>query len=110
MRRAIVLQVRTSPDKNTGENLVWVVLGRIPSKSKDGKIFYPKTTDIVISTVAGELRSPDKYLKFLSLNVGAIVNVEMTINEYNNKPVVFSIETIVDSVFSEADLYGENGK
>ena len=107
MKRAIVLQVRSSVDNNTQENLAWVTVGCIPSKMKDGRLYSPKTTDILITTVAGEVRSPDKFKKYKNLKIGSLVDVVMALNEYNNKLFVEDILTVADSVYTDDDLYGK---
>ncbi|MBR1676961.1 MAG: hypothetical protein IJ706_06620 [Clostridia bacterium] len=107
MKRAIVLQVRTSEDKTTHETLAWVTVGCVPSKMKDGRLFYPKSSDTLVTTCAGELRSPDKFKKFKNLKIGAIVDLHMALNEFTNKSFVFDIVVSTDSLYSEEDLYGK---
>lgn len=54
MKRAIVLQVRESENKqNNNEKTVWVTVGLLPSKMKNGNLYYPRTTDVCVSTCAG---------------------------------------------------------
>ena len=111
MKRAIVLQVRQSEDKDTHETLAWVTVGCIPAKMKDGRLYFPKSSDILITTCAGETRSPDKFKKFKDLKVGSIVDLQMALNEYTNKSFVNDIIVSTDSKFSEDDLYEKkNGK
>ncbi len=111
MKRAIVLQVRQSEDKNTHETLTWVTVGCIPAKMKDGRLYFPKSSDILITTCAGETRSPDKFKKYKNLKVGAIVDLQMALNEFTDKSFVNDIVVSTDSVYNDADLYEKkNGK
>lgn len=110
MKRGIVLQVRTSQDKATKETLVWVVVGQLPNAMKEGNLYYPKSSDVLINTVAGETRSPDKFKKFKSLKIGTLVKVEMALSEFSNKPFVSDIIVISESAFTNKELFGDNAK
>lgn len=104
MKRAIVLSVRESKDKNTNENTVWVTLGIMPSKYGEGKIFYPKSSEICVSTVAGELRNPDNYKLYKDLKIGDIVNVVYGFNEFTQKPFVNELLCVCETPYSIDDL------
>ena len=110
MKRGIVLKVRKSEDKQTKESLVWVVVGRLPYAMKEGKLFYPRSTEVLITTVAGETRSPDKYKKYLSLKIGTLVNVQMALNEFSNKAFVNDIVVVSESAFTDKELFGDNAQ
>lgn len=106
MKRAIVLQVRESENKqNNNEKTVWVTVGLLPSKMKSGNLFYPKTTDICVSTCAGILTKPDNYDKFRKLAIGSIVDLSYGVNEFNNKVYVTDISVVCDSPFEAKDLF-----
>ncbi|MBR1891758.1 MAG: hypothetical protein IJ811_04630 [Clostridia bacterium] len=110
MKRAIVLQVRTSEDRETHETLAWVSVGCIPARMQDGRLYYPKTSDTLITTCAGETRSPDKFKKFKSLKVGSVVDLQMALNEFTNKSFVNDIIVRVDSKYVDEELYGKNNE
>lgn len=107
MKRGIVLQVRESENKKNGnEKTIWIVIGLLPSKMKNGGLYYPKTTDVCVSTCAGMLTKPDKYSYFKSLTTGSIVKLEYGVNDYANKVFVENIETLCESPFDDNDLFG----
>ena len=100
MKRAIVLQVRESENKqNNNEKTVWVTVGLLPSKMKNGNLYYPRTT------CAGALTKPDNYEKFRKLAIGSLVDLTYGINEFTNKPFVADISLSCESPFTAADLY-----
>ena len=105
MKRGFILQVRTSEDKQTKEMLAWVTIGCIPSKMKDGRLYFPKSSDTLISTCAGANRDPDKFKRYKELKVGTLIDVQTAISEYTEKPFINNLFVVIDSPFSESDLY-----
>ena len=104
MKRAIVTSVRTSKDKKSGEDNAWVTVSIMPSKMSNGNLFYPKSSEISVTSCAGALRAPDKFAKFNSLRIGALVDIHYGVNEYTQKPFVDDITLVKDSPFSNSDL------
>ena len=106
MKRAIVLQVRESENKqNNNEKAAWVTVGLLPAKMKSGNLFYPRSTETCVSTCAGVLTKPDNYEKFRKLAIGSIVDLTYGINEFTNKPFVADISVVCESPFTAEDLY-----
>lgn len=104
MKRAIVTCVRMSKDVKSGEDNCWVTMSIMPSKMNNGNLYYPKSSDISITTCAGAIRTPDKYMKYLGLNLGDIVNIHYALNEYTQKPFVNDIEIVKPTPYEESDL------
>lgn len=108
MRRGIVLSVRDSEDKETHEKQLWVTVGKLPViDRKTGRVYAPKSTETIVVTMAGELRTPDKYSSFKSLKPGDLVEINFGVNEYTEKTYVDSLVVIVPSPYTVKDLYGE---
>lgn len=106
MKRAIVLQVRESENKqNNNEKTVWVTVGLLPSKMRNGNLYYPRTTDVCVSTCAGALTKPDNYEKFRKLAIGSLVDLTYGMNEFTNKPFVADVAVACESPFTADDLY-----
>lgn len=106
MKRAIVLQVRESENKrNNNEKTVWVTLGLLPSKMKNGNLYYPKTSDVCISTCAGQLTKPDGYSAFKSLAIGSIVGIGYGVNEITGNSFISTLDVLIDSPFTSEDLF-----
>ena len=104
MKRAIVTSVRTSKDNKSGEDNAWVTVSIMPSKMSNGNLFYPKSSEISVTSCAGALRAPDKFVKFNSLRIGALVDIHYGFNEYTQKPFVDDITLVKDSPFVDSDL------
>ena len=106
MKRAIVLQVRESENKqNNNKKTVWVTVGILPAKMKNGGLYYPRSTDVCVSTCAGALTKPDNYEKYRKLAIGSLVDLYYEVNEYTNKPFVSDITVTCESPFEAKDLY-----
>ena len=104
MKRAIVTCVRVSKDNKTGEDNVWVTMSIMPSKMTNGNLFYPKSSDISVTTFAGAIKSPDKFKQYKELKIGDLVNVHYSLNEYNQKPFISEVVFFADSPYKESDL------
>lgn len=104
MKRAIVVSVRTSVDAKTNENVVWVSCAVMPSKGNNGKVYYPKSTGIVVTTCAGELSKPDNYGKYSSLKIGDIVDINYGFNEFTEKAFVENLLFYKSSGIKESEL------
>lgn len=104
MKRAIVTCVRTSKDSKSGEDNAWVTMSIMPSKMNNGNLFYPKSSDISVSTCAGALRAADKFSKYQGLKLGDLVDVHYGFNEYTQKPFIDDIILVKSSPFKDSDL------
>lgn len=104
MKRAIVVSVRMSIDKKTNENVVWVSSAIMPTKGNNGKIYYPKSTDIVVTTCAGELSKPDNYSSYSSLKIGDIVDISYGLNDFTQKAFVSGLLYVKSCGVKESEL------
>lgn len=104
MKRAIVTCVRTSKDSKSGEDNAWVTMSIMPAKMNNGNLFYPKSSDISVSTCAGALRAADKFSKYQGFKLGDVVDVHYGFNEYTQKPFVDDIILVKSSPFKDSDL------
>lgn len=104
MKRAIVTSVRVSKDKKTGEDNVWVTASIMPSKSSSGNVYYPKSSDISVTTCAGALRAPDKFTKYQLLKLGDIIDITYGFNEFTQKPFIDDVTVVKSSPYKESDL------
>lgn len=105
MKRAIVTVVRESVDENTKEPLVFVSMGVLPSKMKDGGLWYQKKDGSFLTTCFGKNRNENAFNFAKSLLPGAIVDVIYGVNEFTGKTFVASLSSVCDSPFSENVLY-----
>ena len=105
MKRAVVVAVRENADKKTGENNLWVTLAVMPAKMTNGGLYYPKSTDMLVSSCFGEIRHPDKFAQYKGLNIGALVDIEYGFNEVRQKPFVRELHNIKDSPYKDTEIY-----
>ena len=89
MKRAIVTCVRTSKDNKSGEDNVWVTMSIMPSKMTNGNLFYPKSSDISVSTCAGAIKAPDKFTKYQGLKLGDVVDIQSALSRTYQKIIRF---------------------
>lgn len=104
MKRALVISVRTSKDKQTSEDVAWVTVALMPTKMQNGNLFYPKSSDISVSTNAGAIRAKDKFSKYCSFKLGDLVDIHYGFNEYTQKPYVDDITLVKSTPYKESDL------
>ena len=104
MKRAIVTCVRTSKDKETNEDVTWVTSALMPTKMQNGNLFYPKSSDISVSTCAGAIKASDKFTKYQGLKLGDIVDIHYGFNEFTQKPYVDDITLVKSTLYKESDL------
>lgn len=104
MKRAIVTSVRVSQDKKTSEDNVWVTASIMPSKSSNGNLYYPKSSDISLTTCAGALRAPDKFTKFQLLKIGDVIDIKYGFNEFTQKPFIDDITVVKSTPYKDSDL------
>lgn len=105
MKRAIVTVVRESVDQKTNEPLIFVVMGVLPSKMKDGGLWYPSKDKSFLYTCFGKERNEALFNFAKSLLPGAIVGVVFGVNEFTGKNFISSLSSVCDSPFSEEQLY-----
>ena len=108
MKKAIVLSVRTGQDKDTGEDLVWVTLGKLPTKNREkGTIYAPIKSETVICVSANKSRTTAKYNTYITFNVGDLVELYLAVNEVSEKTYVDNVVLVKSSPYTEAEIYGE---
>ena len=104
MKRAIVTSIRTSKDNKSGEDNAWVTMSIMPSKMSNGNLFYPKSSDISVSTCAGAIRAADKFAKYQVFKIGDVVDIHYGFNEYTQKPFVDDITLVKSSPYKDSEL------
>lgn len=107
MKRAMVMSVRPTVDKKTGDNVVYVTLYDMGNRNKEGVIFTAKSGEAVRTAFANEVRTPEKYAKYKSLTIGSLCNLDLGVNDFDGKVYVSNLEVIHDSPFTLDDIYGE---
>ena len=49
MKRCILVSSRENKDKETGDELLFLTLYRLPSKMKNGGLWYPKSCEAIVT-------------------------------------------------------------
>lgn len=104
MKRAIVVSVRTSKDTKTGEDTAWLTLAVMPSKTKDGRLYLPKSTDVPVNTSAAALRTPDKFTKYRDFKIGDLVDIHYALNDFTQKVFVEDITLVANSPYDMSQV------
>lgn len=98
MKKGILVSKRTAKDKTSGNDVLWLNIYELPReyKNKDGQtaLFYPKSTDAVITCCVDSQKNPNSYLELSLVNEGTILAVHFAINDYTNKSYVSSVDVI----------------
>ena len=103
MKRTILISTRQNKDEKTGDELLFLTLSKLPNKMNNGGLWYPKKDELIINTCINKSRSPEEYEKMLKILPGALVDVTLGLNEYNNK--VYVVKT---DVVPGTDMYTED--
>lgn len=107
MKIAMVMSVRATQDKKTGENVVYVTLYDMGRRGSNGVIYSAKTGEAVRTAYAKETFNSEKYAKYKALAVGSLCSMDLGINDYDNRVYVSNLELHMQSPYSLDDIYGE---
>ena len=107
MRRFILVSSRIGEDKETTDEILFLTLYRLPSKMKDGGLWYPKKDDALTTTCINKTNRPEEFDKLKSVLPCSLVDVTFGVNEFTNKSFIAKIDLVKDTVnlFSEEELY-----
>ena len=81
MKRCIVTGVRKSEDSKTKDKLLFVTLHRLPSKMKNGGLWFPKLNEAVVTACFNQSTDKDGYEKYSALEAGATDFIQKPINK-----------------------------
>ena len=106
MKRTILISTRQNKDEKTGDELLFLTLSKLPNKMNNGGLWYPKKDELIINTCINKSRSPEEYEKMLKILPGALVDVTLGLNEYNNKVYVVKTDVVPGTdMYTEEMLY-----
>ena len=105
MKRCFVVGVRENQDEKTKENILFVTLCQLPSKMKNGGLWYPKKADLITTACFGEQRHPSQYKEYKTLGIGSLVDVVYGVNEFTGTVFVANLTVKQESVYTDADLF-----
>ena len=106
MRRCILISTRQNKDEKTGDELMFLILSRLPRKMNTGGLWYPKKDELIINTCINKSRSPEEFAKMQNVLPGTLIDVTLGLNEYTNKAYVVKTDVVEGTdVFTEDMLY-----
>lgn len=107
MKRCILIASRTNTDKETGDELLFLTLSRLPSKMSNGGLWYPKSNELLSTICINKTRKPDDFKKFSKMLPGTLIDITLGVNEFNGKLFVAQYEAVEGTVnvFTEDKLY-----
>lgn len=94
MKRCILCYTRESEDKETKDKLLFLTLACLPSKMKDGGLWYPKKTDTLVTACINATKSPKDYQDFKMINPGALIDITYGFNEFNNSTFIAKVDLV----------------
>lgn len=106
MKRAMIMGVRKTTNKNTNDNVVYVTIFILGNRSKKGDVYLPKPDDAVKIAYANQTTNLEKYDKYVSLAVGSICDVTLGVSDFNGDVFVSDLKVVLESPYTLDDLYG----
>lgn len=108
MKKGLVLSVRTGVDKDTNEDVVFVTIGKLPTKSREtGKIFAPLKSETLLCVQGNKVKSTAKYNTYKDFKVGDLVELYFGVSSISEKVFVDNIVLVKNSPFTEEEIFGE---
>ena len=106
MKRCILVSCRIQKDKETNDNLMFLVLYRLPSVMSNGGLWYPKTNEAIVNVCVNETKDKQKYDQLLKINPGALFDITYGVNDFTQKTFVALCDLVPGSnLHSSVDLY-----
>lgn len=104
MKRCILVNCRTNQDKETGDELMFLTLYRLPNKMSNGGLWHPKANEAVINACINKTKKPEEFEKFSKIYPGALIDVTFGLNDFNNKTFVASLDLVKDTNLYDANI------
>ena len=106
MKRCILIDLRTNKDKETGDDLMFLTLSKLPSKMSNGGLWHPKQNEMMVNVCINKTKNQEDYEKFSQVNPGALFDVTFGINDFNNKTFVATCTLVPESnKHTQEELY-----
>ena len=108
MKKVILAQARVAEDKQTKERLVFVTFINLPTKTSQGKVWYPKSDDLCTISCFGEDRTPALFGLLRKAVPGTLCGVTFGVNDYTGKTYIADVEILKEG-YTESDIYERSG-
>ena len=106
MKRCILVGTRTGKDKETGDELLFLTFCKLASRMSNGGLWQPKQSELLVTACVNKKRKPDEFAKFSKILPGALFDITMGVNDFNNKPFVAAFDLVEGTnLFDEKLVY-----
>lgn len=106
MKRYILVNARVNKDTKTNANLLFLTMAKLPSKMKDGGLWYPKKDELILTACINEDDKPQDFEDFSTLNPGTLIDVIFGLNDFTQKVVVQSLHVVPGTnMYRNEELY-----
>ena len=103
-RRCLVVSNKLGTDEKTKDTLLYLAAYRLPTKRKDGGLWYPKSSEAIVNVCVNKTRDPEKFNRLSSIQYGALVDIDFGVNEFTDKTYVASVELVPNTSFLTDDI------
>ena len=103
-RRCLVVCNKLGTDEKTKDTLMYLTLYRLPTKRKDGGLWYPKSSEAIVNVCVNKTRDPEKFNRLAQISLGSLVDIEFGFNEFTDKSFVASVELVPNTSFLTDDI------
>ena len=103
-KRCLVVSNKIVVDSKSNDRLLYLVLYRLPNRTKNGGLWYPKSTESVVNVCVNEKREPEKFSRLSTFAYGSCVDISFGLNENTEKTYVASVELVPNTSFLKDDV------
>ena len=94
MRRCILVDSRITTDKKTNEEVMYLTLCKLASKTSNGNIYHPKKEDMFVITAINKTKKPEEFELFKTVYPGALIDLDYQLSSFDNKPYIARKEVV----------------
>lgn len=104
MKRCILVDNRTSKDKKTGDDLMFLTLAKLPNAMKDGGLWHPKQADLIVNVCINKTLKAEDYEKFMQVRPGALFDITFGVNDFNGSTYVATCTLVPNTNVHKAEI------
>ena len=106
MKRCILVDSRTNKNEQTGDELLFLTLVKLPAKMSNGGLWHHKANELVINVCIPKSTKQEDFEKYSTILPGALFDITYGYNDFNGKSFVATC-TLVDgtNMFTPQEVY-----
>lgn len=106
MKRCILVDSRTNKDEKTKDDLLFLILVKLPCKMSNGGLWHHKANELVVNVCINKTNKPQDYEALEKVLPGALFDIEYGYNDFNGKSFVSSCKLVDGSnMFTYDEVY-----